>query len=148
MESESTSGDVINLGNPAEHTALEYAHMIRELGGVALPGSFYWLTRSAMTRNDGSPDIAKARDLVAWEPLVGLQDGLSQTIEYSARKSRCKRRPDEGPRDGRRGISRESSRRCVGRRGRRSHCHRQPLPGTAGEHREPPRLRHCAVHRR
>ena len=33
MESDDASGEVINLGNPAEHTILEYAQMIRELAG-------------------------------------------------------------------------------------------------------------------
>ena len=28
------------------------------------------------------PDITKARALLGWEPTVGLEEGLSQTIKY------------------------------------------------------------------
>ena len=81
MESDRSSGLVINLGNPAEHTILEYAQMIRELAG----------SRSEVIYTDFAvgddpqrrrPDITKARDLLAWEPCVRLEDGLSRTIEY------------------------------------------------------------------
>ena len=29
------------------------------------------------------PDIARARDLLGWEPVVGLNDGLRRTIELA-----------------------------------------------------------------
>ena len=81
MESDRSSGLVINLGNPAEHTILEYAQMIRELAGSK---SEVILTDFAVGDDPQRrrPDITKARDLLAWEPCVRLEDGLSRTIEY------------------------------------------------------------------
>ena len=81
MESNPASGEVINLGNPAEHTILEYAQMIRELAGSRSEVIFttYAVGDDPQRRR---PDITKARDLLAWEPCVGLEDGLSCTIEY------------------------------------------------------------------
>jgi dTDP-glucose 4,6-dehydratase len=29
------------------------------------------------------PDITRARDLLGWEPQVGLRDGLTKTIEHA-----------------------------------------------------------------
>jgi nucleoside-diphosphate-sugar epimerase len=81
MECDRASGEVINLGNPAEHTILEYAHMIRELAGSKSEMTFtdYAVGDDPQRRR---PDIKKGRDLLAWEPSVALEDGLSRTIEY------------------------------------------------------------------
>ena len=81
MESDDASGEVINLGNPAEHTILEYAQMIRELTGSSSQIVFtsYAVGDDPQRRR---PDITKARDLLAWEPSIGLKDGLLRTIEY------------------------------------------------------------------
>jgi len=81
MESDDASGEVINLGNPAEHTILEYAQMIRELTGSSSQIVF---TSQAVGDDPQRrrPDITKARDLLAWEPSIGLKDGLLRTIEY------------------------------------------------------------------
>jgi UDP-glucuronate decarboxylase len=81
MESDGTSGEVINLGNPAERTVLDYAKMIRDLAGSDSEVIF---TAQAVGDDPQRrrPDITRARDLLSWEPLVVLEDGLSQTIEY------------------------------------------------------------------
>src|SRR3990172_2211392 len=81
MESDDASGEVINLGNPAEHTILEYAQVIRELTGSSSQIVF---TSQAVGDDPQRrrPDITKARDLLAWGPSIGLKDGLSRTIEY------------------------------------------------------------------
>ena len=81
MESDRASGEIINLGNPAEHTVMEYAQMIRELAGSTSQVVFtpYAVGDDPQRRR---PDIAKAREVLAWEPSIGLEDGLSRTIEY------------------------------------------------------------------
>ena len=81
MDSDGASGEVINLGNPAEHTVSAYAELIREL---ARSRSEIVLTSYAVGDDPQRrrPDITKARHLLGWEPSIGLEDGLLQTIEY------------------------------------------------------------------
>ena len=81
METDSTRGEVTNIGNPEEHTILEYANLIRELTASRSELRF----GPAAVGDDPQrrqPDISKARRLLGWEPKVGLRTGLEQTIEY------------------------------------------------------------------
>jgi nucleoside-diphosphate-sugar epimerase len=70
----------INLGNPEEHTVLEYAHLIRELCGSRSEIMYEPLPADDPTRRQ--PDIAQARSLLGWEPRVPLREGLSETIAW------------------------------------------------------------------
>jgi dTDP-glucose 4,6-dehydratase/UDP-glucuronate decarboxylase len=81
MESDRASGEVVNLGNPAEHAILDYAKIIRELTRSTSQIVF---TSQAVGDDPQRrrPDITKARDLLTWEPSIGLEDGLWQTIDY------------------------------------------------------------------
>ena len=81
MESDGASGEVINLGNPDEHTVLEYAEMTRRLAcsNSEIVFGAYAVGDDPQRR---CPDITKARELLGWEPTIGLEEGLSQTIEY------------------------------------------------------------------
>ncbi len=81
MSTPAACGEVINLGNPEEHTVLEYAQHIRALCGSASEIRFV----EASLGDDPQrrrPDIAKAANLLGWRPLVGLDEGLAQTIAY------------------------------------------------------------------
>lgn len=76
-----TTGEVVNLGNPNEHTVLEYAELIRKLAGSRSPIAF----RPFLSEDDPSrrrPDITKARAALAWQPTVSLVDGLEETIRW------------------------------------------------------------------
>jgi nucleoside-diphosphate-sugar epimerase len=77
---EGTRGEVINLGNPMEHSVLEYAHLIRDFCGSKSEIEFLPLPQDDPTRR--CPDIAKARGLLGWEPRVGLEEGLRRTIVW------------------------------------------------------------------
>ena len=81
MESEDTRSQVINLGNPEEHTVLEYAHLIRELTNSASDIVF---TPPAVGDDPQRrcPSIDKVRKLLGWEPKVSLREGLELTIDY------------------------------------------------------------------
>src|SRR5438132_2237505 len=81
MQSEAASGEVVNLGNPAEHTVLEYAEMIRRLArsNSEIVFADYAVGDDPQRRR---PDIWKARELLGWEPTVDLEEGLLQAIEY------------------------------------------------------------------
>src|SRR5262249_36920476 len=72
---------VTNLGNPEEHTILEFAEVIRELCRSDSDLVFV----PAAVGDDPQrrrPNIDKAKMLLHWQPAVSLRDGLQQTIDY------------------------------------------------------------------
>jgi dTDP-glucose 4,6-dehydratase len=74
----------VNMGNPDEMTIIEFAHKVLELTGSNSSIQFITPT-DARTADDPKvrcPDIARARRVLGWEPRVGLEEGLRQTIEY------------------------------------------------------------------
>jgi dTDP-glucose 4,6-dehydratase len=74
----------VNLGNPHEMTVLEFANTVRRLTGSASEIVFI-SPKDERTKDDPTtrrPDITKARQVLGWEPTVGLEEGLMQTIEY------------------------------------------------------------------
>ncbi len=80
MDSVGTAGEVINLGNPEEHTVLEFAQIIAQQ-----VGSSAGIVHRPLPTDDPSrrqPDITKARTLLSWEPEVGLREGLDRTIAW------------------------------------------------------------------
>ena len=73
--------EVINLGNPEEHTILEFAQLIRELCDSRSRLIFV----PAAVGDDPQrrkPNIDKARSLLGWQPSVSLRQGLEHTIDY------------------------------------------------------------------
>ncbi len=72
----------VNIGNPNETSIREFAVFINELCGN--PAGL--LNRAAEgLGNDPQrrqPDITRAREVLGWEPQVGIKDGLLRTIEY------------------------------------------------------------------
>lgn len=83
MEREGTSGEVMNLGNPEEHTVLEIAEAIRRLTGSDSPFEF---TAPAVGDDPRMrrPDIGRARALLGWEPRTPLEEGLQVMIDAVA----------------------------------------------------------------
>ena len=70
----------VNLGNPQEVTVLELAETI-----IRLAGSKSRIEYRALPVDDPKqrrPDITRARELLGWQPQVGLEDGLNQTLAY------------------------------------------------------------------
>lgn len=70
----------VNLGNPVEMTMNEFAGHILRLTGAAAPLEYHPLPADDPKRRQ--PDIGKARRVLGWEPLVGLEEGLRETIAY------------------------------------------------------------------
>ena len=69
----------INIGNPKEFTLLELAEAVIEAAG-----SRSEIIYEALPVDDPKvrqPDIAKAREVLGWEPKVELSDGLKRTID-------------------------------------------------------------------
>jgi dTDP-glucose 4,6-dehydratase len=74
----------VNLGNPDEMTILEFAHKVLEISGSSSEIVFAVPT-DERTKDDPHvrrPDITKARQVLNWEPKVGLEEGLRKTIEW------------------------------------------------------------------
>ncbi|HLI27532.1 MAG TPA: UDP-glucuronic acid decarboxylase family protein [Chloroflexota bacterium] len=80
MFAEGTRGEVFNLGNPDEHTVLEYAELVRALVNPHVPIVFRPLPADDPTRR--RPDITRARERLGWQPEVPLREGLLRTVEW------------------------------------------------------------------
>ena len=70
----------VNIGNPEEHTILEFAKIIIKMVGGRSKIVFKELPVDDPKQR--RPDIGKARKLLEWEPEVRLEVGLMKTIEY------------------------------------------------------------------
>jgi dTDP-glucose 4,6-dehydratase len=77
---ESNLNDPVNIGNPQEMTIEDIARAI-----IRLTGSKSKLVYRPLPEDDPKvrqPDITRARTLLGWEPKVGLEEGLTKTLEY------------------------------------------------------------------
>ena len=70
----------VNVGNPEEHTILEFAKLIIEITGADSKIVFEELPVDDPKQR--RPDITKARRLFGWEPEVSLEQGIKETIKY------------------------------------------------------------------
>lgn len=80
MNQSDLSGEIINLGNPEEHSILEIAEQIIKLTNSKSKIVFKPLPIDDPTRR--KPDVTKAKKLLGWEPKIPLKDGLLKTIGY------------------------------------------------------------------
>jgi dTDP-glucose 4,6-dehydratase len=70
----------VNLGNPSEVTILEFAKEI-----LSLAKSRSEIVYRPLPQDDPKvrkPDIARARQLLKWEPKIGRSEGLQRTYAY------------------------------------------------------------------
>lgn len=72
---------LMNLGSDKEVRLVNIAQKIVDLTQSASRIRFEVPTGEYI--NAGLPDISRARDLLAWMPLVQLEDGLREMIDYS-----------------------------------------------------------------
>jgi len=68
----------INLGNPIEFTMLELAQIVIELTGSKSVIKFEPLP--ADDPKQRRPDISKAQEILSWDPIIDLREGLRRTI--------------------------------------------------------------------
>jgi UDP-glucuronate decarboxylase len=93
LHSDGAARGPFNLGNPLEVEVVELARMI-----IELTGSRSRIVSRPLPVDDPPrrrPDITRARELLGWQPRVGLEEGLRRTIEYF--ESRLRRDPDFVP---------------------------------------------------
>ncbi|WP_271898694.1 UDP-glucuronic acid decarboxylase family protein [Candidatus Phyllobacterium onerii] len=70
----------VNIGNPGEFTIAELADMV-----CAMLPTRSRVLNGPLPADDPQrrrPDIARARELLGWEPKISLDDGLSRTIAW------------------------------------------------------------------
>jgi nucleoside-diphosphate-sugar epimerase len=81
MQAPEATGRVYNVGNPDERTVLEFAQIIRSVAGSRSEIEF----REFISADDPQrrcPDITRIRSELGWEPRIGLEDGIFQTISW------------------------------------------------------------------
>jgi dTDP-glucose 4,6-dehydratase len=78
--SESDEVYPVNLGNPREMTILKFAQTIRHVSNTDIKIRFEPLPEDDPRRRQ--PDIEKARELLGWEPLISLEEGLLLTMDF------------------------------------------------------------------
>ena len=72
--------DPVNIGNPGEMTVLEFARKV-----VEVIGSDSRIVFEDLPVDDPKvrrPDISRAREVLGWEPVAGLEEGFGLTIKY------------------------------------------------------------------
>ena len=75
----------VNVGNPDEFTLLELAETM-----VEVTGSKSEIVYEALPTDDPKqrkPDIARAKELLKWEPEVSLREGLQRTLDGAGRSA-------------------------------------------------------------
>ena len=70
----------VNIGNPEEMSVLEFAERVIEITGRDSKIVFKGLpVDDPKVRR---PDIERAKEVLGWEPEVGLEEGLRVTVKY------------------------------------------------------------------
>jgi len=79
----SSLNEPVNLGNPQEHTILEFAELIKKLTMSKSRIVFKKLpTDDPKVR---CPDISTAKSKLKWKPRTSLKNGLTKTIDFFKR---------------------------------------------------------------
>jgi UDP-glucuronate decarboxylase len=80
MATDDATTGPINLGNPETFTIRDLAERV-----IALTGSRARIVHLPLPQDDPrqrQPDIGRARQVLGWNPTVGLETGLRRTIDY------------------------------------------------------------------
>ena len=70
----------VNIGNPGEFTMLELAEKV-----IKMTGSSSKIIYQPLPTDDPlqrKPDITLAKELLKWEPVIQLDEGLQRTIDF------------------------------------------------------------------
>jgi nucleoside-diphosphate-sugar epimerase len=80
MFTDGTKGEVFNIGNLEEYSMNDLAKKIKEM--TATPSKIVYKDLTSDDPKQRRPDISKAKNILDWEPKVGVTEGLQKTIEY------------------------------------------------------------------
>ena len=70
----------VNIGNPGEFTIRELAEMVIKLTNSN--SKLIFMDLPADDPKQRKPDITKAKELLNWQPVTNLEEGLKKTIAY------------------------------------------------------------------
>jgi dTDP-glucose 4,6-dehydratase len=76
----STYQEPVNIGNPHELTIMEFARAVQRLVGTRVD-----IVQKPLPEDDPKvrkPDIARAKEILGWEPKVGFDEGMRRTIAW------------------------------------------------------------------
>ncbi|MBS3105461.1 SDR family oxidoreductase [Candidatus Woesearchaeota archaeon] len=76
----SNISEPVNLGNPEEHTILEFAELIKEL--TKSRSKIVFRPLPIDDPHVRCPDISRAKKMLKWEPKIELKEGLRKTIDF------------------------------------------------------------------
>jgi dTDP-glucose 4,6-dehydratase len=76
--------DPVNIGNPDEMTIVEFARFVVE--SLDSSSSIQFRELPVDDPKVRRPDITRARELLGWEPVVSLAEGLGRTADYFREK--------------------------------------------------------------
>ena len=80
MDSPDDLAGPMNLGNPVEYTVRQLAELV-----IEFTGSRSEIVERPLPADDPvrrRPDIAQAQERLNWQPRIGIDEGLRQTIRY------------------------------------------------------------------
>lgn len=81
LESDAAPGQAFNIGNPAATiTVLRLAELVARVAGVE--ANIEFRRRDYPDVETRVPNIDKARDLLGYEPTVGLEEGIARTVAW------------------------------------------------------------------
>ncbi len=72
----------VNIGNPDEVTMLELARRVADACGSSSAVQHVGLPQDDPRRR--CPDVTRAREVLAWEPVVAQEEGLARTVAWFA----------------------------------------------------------------
>ena len=75
-----TKGEIFNLGNPEEHTVLEWAGMIIKL--CQSSSHILFEEKRVEDPERRRPDISKSQRVLDWRPTIDPETGLQRTIAW------------------------------------------------------------------
>src|SRR5271157_5266967 len=76
----------VNIGNPSEITILEFAETINRIVGNKTPIKIEPDARLGDDPQRRRPDISRAHQILSWQPVISLEEGIQKTIPYFRQK--------------------------------------------------------------
>ncbi len=76
----SGENEPVNLGNPGEFTINELSRLVQNITGQTL-----MVEHRELPEDDPQvrqPDIARAREVLGWDPEIGLEEGLRRSLPF------------------------------------------------------------------